>query len=101
MGHTHIPPDLPATVEAVAKSLAPDVVRIRYTVGEDWHGEPCVYFRTVLSDAASHRAHLLVKTHRVEAALRKALDFTSMGLGDYYNYRSQSECEKLRDKDWD
>lgn len=96
-----VPPALESAVADAARSLAPDVVRIRYTVGEDWSGRPAIHFRAVLSDAASQRSMLLAVTNRVEAAIRAVLDFDAMGLRDYYNFRSQSECKKLKDKDWE
>lgn len=99
--HTHIPDDLRATVEAAAHSLSPDVVRIRYTVGEDWRGDPAIHFHVVLSDAASRRCALPAVTNRVEAALHAKLDFDAMGLYPYHNYRSVSEQAQVRDPDWE
>jgi len=98
--HTHIPTDLAAAVGAVAKSLAPDVARIRYTIGDDWSGRPAIHFRVVLSNDASQRPKLPAVTNRVEAAIRGRLDFGAMGLLDYYNFRSESECVALKDEDW-
>jgi len=99
--HTHVPSGLAATVDAIAKSLAPGVERIRYTLGEDWSGNPAIHFRVVLSDAASRHPVLPATTNRVRDQLRSKLDFDAMGLYDYYNFRGLSECERLRDKDWE
>jgi hypothetical protein len=42
-----------AAINQVERSLAPDVVRIRYEIGEDWIGEWAIFFRVVLSDEAA------------------------------------------------
>ena len=39
-------------VREIEEKLRPDVVRIRYTVGEDWTGDPGIFFRVVLADEA-------------------------------------------------
>lgn len=94
-------PALESVIEGVARSLAPDVARIRYSYGGDWQEAPSIFFRVVLSDAASVRGRLRDASSRVEAGIRAKLDFDSMGLHDYYNYRSQSECAAMKDKDWE
>jgi hypothetical protein len=88
-------------VAGVARSMSPVVVRIRYMHGDDWQGSPSIFFHVVLSDAAVTRGQLLTNSNRVKEAIRAKLDFDSMGLNDYYNYRSKSECDKLRDEGWD
>lgn len=89
--HTHIPPDLAATVEAIAKSLAPNVVRIRYTIREDWSGEPSIFFRVVLLDEAAQYNRLRESARSVENALKSVLDFDAMDLYAYFNFRSEGE----------
>ena len=42
-----------AAIEATEKSLAPDVVRIRYEIGKDWSDEWAIFFRIVLTDDAA------------------------------------------------
>jgi hypothetical protein len=37
-------------VRAAEAALKPDVVRIRYDIGEDWSGQWAIFFRVVLSD---------------------------------------------------
>jgi hypothetical protein len=44
-----------SAVSEVEQMLLPEVVRIRYTLGNDWTGEPAVFFKIVLTDAASSR----------------------------------------------
>ncbi len=40
-------------VDRIAHDLAPDVVRIRLNIAQDWSGDPAIYFRVILSDEAS------------------------------------------------
>ena len=48
--------EIEANVRAVETELRPDVVRIRYDIGEDWSDQWAIFFRIVLSDeAAKHR----------------------------------------------
>lgn len=35
------------------KTLGPEVVRVRYNIGEDWTGDPALYFRIVLAGGVS------------------------------------------------
>ena len=37
------------------RSLAPDVVHIRYDIGEDWSGQWAIFFRVVLNDNAARQ----------------------------------------------
>ena len=42
-------------INEVERCLAPDVVRIRYDIGEDWSGQWAIFFRVVLTDEAARR----------------------------------------------
>ena len=42
-------------VTEVVRLLSPDVVRIRYDIGEDWSGQWAIFFRVVLTDDATKR----------------------------------------------
>ena len=91
--------------EAVAwaeRVLAPlGVIRIRHTVGEDWSGEPAVYFRVLLSDAASDPARLRDVTRNIEAVIDREVDpLNAWGLFAYFNFRSQSEQAVIQEPAW-
>jgi hypothetical protein len=47
--------DVDEQVHEIAKSFPGEVVRIRYSVGHDWSGDPAIFFRVLLSDTASRR----------------------------------------------
>ncbi len=87
-------------VARAANALAPDVVRIRYSVGEDWNGSPAVFFRVVLSDNASLRKHLREATQRVTSTVFLEVRPDELGLQRYFNFRSVSEQAKLQEEAW-
>ena len=89
-----------AGVATAAKGLRPDVVRIRYDVGEDWSGEPSLFFRVVLSDGASAEKRLYSNVQRITAAVLDAVKPEELGLHAYFNFRSKSEQEQLREPSW-
>lgn len=81
-------------------SLMPrDVVRINYEVAQDWSGDWAIFFRVLLSDDAANQ-RLRAVTTQVRSALAQRLDFDSMGLFSYYNFRSVSEQAALREEAW-
>jgi hypothetical protein len=93
--------DIAKVAEDVAKDLRPDVLRIRCSLGEDWSGDPAVFFRIVLSDNASKPGRLSGVTRRVAEKLVSAVQPSELGLLPYYNYRSASEQAQLKDEAWD
>ena len=89
-----------AAVSEVVRLMAPAVVHIRYEVGEDWSGDWAIFFRVLLSDEASQGSNLRDVTTQVVERISELLDFTSMGIHAYYNFRSQSEQAELREPAW-
>lgn len=88
-----------AEVRAVEAELKPDVVRIRYDIGEDWSGQWAIFFRVMLSDAAAKRRLRKVATN-VERSLSARIDFPALGIFPYHNFRSESEQAQLREEAW-
>jgi hypothetical protein len=91
--------EIQAAIDRVARSLAPDVVHIRYEIGEDWSGEWSIFFRVVLTDEAAKRRLREVRS-KVVSGLAKQLDFPGMGVWPYHNFRSVSEQEALQEPAW-
>src|SRR6266852_4690807 len=89
--------EIDAAVAAVVSELAPDVVRIRYNIGEDHTGDPSIFFRIVLSDNATTPRRFRKTTRDVEARLEERVDPDQFGLFPYFNFRSRSETEALRE----
>ena len=86
-------------VSEVAAFLHPDVEYIRYDVGQDWSGDWAIFFRAVISDEAASR-RLRDVSSRVVWMLGERLDFGSMGVIPYYNFRSKSEQSVLQETAW-
>lgn len=87
-------------VSEVEKSLAPDVVHIRFDVGEDWSGDGAIFFRILVSDEASQNRLRKVTAEAVRR-LGERLDSLDMDLFRYHNVRSVSEQAELREAAWD
>jgi hypothetical protein len=85
-----------AAVGRAAQRLAPQVVTVIPTLGNDWSGEPAAFFMVILSDAASRRDQLLGVSNRVsEAIVQHVQPLEQWGVLPYFNFRSQSEQAKL------
>jgi len=91
--------EIQAAIDDVERNLGPDVVRIRYEIGEDWSGQWAIFFRIVLTDEAARRRLREVAT-KVVWGLAQRLDFPTMGVFPYHNFRSVSEQESLQEPAW-
>ena len=89
-----------AAVARAAKALAPDVVRIRYGLGDNWAGEASIFFRIILSNSASRETRLRGVTQRAARIIWEHVKPEQLGLQPYFNYRSVSEQAELRDEEW-
>jgi hypothetical protein len=88
-------------VDQVARSLAPDVVRIRFNVWKDWSEDPAIFFRVILSDEASKRDRLGDVAELVREKLSEELRLDNLEHHPYFRFRSQSEQAKLLEAAWD
>jgi hypothetical protein len=85
-----------AAVARAAQRLAPHVVNVIATLGNDWSGEPAVFFMVILTDSASRRDQLLDVSNRAsEAIVQQVQPLEQWGVLPYFNFRSQSEHTKL------
>jgi hypothetical protein len=91
--------EIEAAIARVEQSIGSDVVRIRDEIGEDWSGQWAIFFRIVLTDDAARRRLRDVAT-RVVWGLARELDFPSMGVFPYHNFRSLSEQTMLQEPAW-
>src|SRR5215475_10716166 len=91
--------EIQAAIRDVEHAFAPDVVRIRYDIGEDWSGQWAIFFRVVLTDDAARR-RLREIANSVVRRLAERLDFPAMGVFPYHNFRSSSEQAELREEAW-
>lgn len=93
---------LATAIQKAADLLAPDVVRIRYTLSIDSTGSAAIFFRILLSDRASNPDRLYRTTEQITA---KTLEIVRpqerFGVEAYFNFRSESEQAKLHDAVWE
>jgi len=92
-------PEINAAISEVVRLLAPDVVHIRYDIARDWSGDWAIFFRVLLSDEAGKK-RLREVAKQVVSLLSERLDFSSLGLFEYHNFRSVSEQNVLREEAW-
>ena len=88
-------------VDRIAAELAPDVVRIRMDVTEDWAGEPAIYFRVILSDEAGKLVRTGEITRRVKSAVKDGLGIESLDHHAYFRWRSVSEQATMQGSLWE
>ncbi len=88
-------------VAGAIAQLGKEVVRVRYSIRPDTTDDPAIYFRILLTDAASQRATLGEVTRKIRAILLKAINpYETWGLIPYFNFRSESEQAMRYDPEW-
>ena len=77
----------------------PGVVNLRYTVDNDWSGDPAIFFWITLSDEAARREVLPQTSRHVMDFVTQRLDpIGEWGLIPYFYFRSQSEQATLKEE---
>ena len=87
--------------DQIARDLAPDVVRIRIQLGEDWTEHPAIYIRVILSDEACLPGRLAVVTRAVRERLDDSFGLWESDRIPYFKFRSQSDQEKIKEASWE
>jgi hypothetical protein len=86
-------------------ALAPypsGVVNLRWTVDNDWSGDPAIFFSITLSDEAALRATLSQTSKRIIDVITHRLGpLGQWGLIPYFSFRSQSEQASLQEEVFD
>lgn len=91
---------LTSVVDKAIRKLGKEAVRVRYNFGEDSTGDPSIYFRIVLTDAATREDRLMDVTHRIRTTLNEEIrPIENWGLLMYCNFRSKSEQAQREGKD--
>lgn len=93
---------LAQSVSAAIESLSPkEVVHVAHSIRDDSTGDPAIFFRIVLTDAASREDRLADVTGRVASTLFDSIrPIENWGLTPYFSFRSLSEQRMLNDPDW-
>lgn len=92
--------NLDRIVSETADEFPGEVVGIRYTVSDDWNGDPAIFFRVLLSDNASRAEVLADVTRRVGSRVADILHLDDSDYTPYFYFRSKSEQDKLTDPEW-
>lgn len=84
-------------IKRAAQSLAPEVVDIIPALGDDWSGEPAVFFTVILSDAVSGRPDQLlnVTRHASNYIVQQVAPLEEWGVLPYFTFRTRAEQAKL------
>jgi hypothetical protein len=92
---------LDADIKNAVRKLGPEAVDVFYSVGTDSTGEPSIFFRVVLTDAATREDTLTEITGRIATILfDEVRPIENWGLHPYFNFRSQSEQQRRKDPEW-
>jgi hypothetical protein len=93
---------LAQSVNVAIRSLNPqEVVHVAYSIGRDSTDDPAIFFRIVLTDAASREDQLADVTGRVASSLfNSILPIENWGLTPYFSFRSFSEQKIRNDPEW-
>lgn len=87
-------------VAQAIQKLGPEVVRVRYNVGEDMSGDRSIFFRIVLTDEASREETLADVTDRIALVFEELRPYENWGLIPYFSFRSHSEQSARHDLAW-
>ena len=93
---------LAQSVNTAIRSLNPqEVVHVAYSIGHDSTDDPAIFFRIVLTDAASREDRLADVTGRVASTLFDSIrPIENWGLTPYFSFRSFSEQRMRNDPEW-
>src|SRR2546421_12657247 len=86
-----------AALARAERKLAPDVLRIRYSMEEDWMGIPSVFFRVLLRDEASRGSRLREIVRRAQEVLRNEVKPRQFAERYYFDWRNASEQAELKE----
>jgi len=89
--------ELQKKLNGIMPQPSPGVVKWRHTFGDDWSGDPAIFFWVTLSDEASKRENLLNASEAFRKAIDEQIDFENdWDLIPYFRFRSESEQAILK-----
>ena len=96
-------------VSAAQTKFSADIEYIRYSIRDDWAGEPALFFRVVLKDRSYPKpfvrndprvTEILDLCNRIMSEIRSAISTLNVELQPDFSFRLVSEQRELRDEDW-
>ena len=93
------PKELQKSLSALRPAIPDAMVNWRYTIGEDWSGDPAIFFWITLSDEAAKRRNLQDATRQIIDLVNQQVNpLGQWGLIPYFSFRNQSEQARLREE---
>jgi hypothetical protein len=93
------PGELQKQFNRIAHIAVPGVVRWWHTFGNDWSGDPAIFFWVVLTNEASLPNRLRAVTTAFTNLITQRVDpLGQWGLIPYFTFRSQAEQDLLKDE---
>lgn len=91
--------ELQKKLNGIMPQPSPGVVKWNHTFGDDWAGDPAIFFWVTLTDEASKKDKLSLTTEGFKKVLSERIDFQNdWDLIPYFNFRSESEQALLKDE---
>jgi hypothetical protein len=83
-------------ITRIASGLPHQVISVNPTLGNDWNGEPAVYFQIIIADNSVPRSHLLAFTKEISQSIVHQLrPLEEWGLLPYFNFLTQSDAARM------
>jgi hypothetical protein len=81
--------------------LPPEVVSVKPTLGNDWDGEPAVFFRVIVADNAVPRPQLLEFTKKIsQAIIQQIRPLEEWGVLPYFDFLTQGDAARIHEPTW-
>jgi len=78
-----------------ASGLPPEVISVTPALGNDWNGEPAIYFQIIVSDAVP-RSQLLDFTKGIsQRIIQHIRPLEEWGVLPYFNFLTQSDAARM------
>ena len=91
--------DLQERLNRIGTQPTPGVAKWRYTFGNDWAGDPAIFFWVTLTDEESRKDRLAPATEAFRKLISNQIDFQNdWDLIPYFSFRSESEQAVLNDE---
>lgn len=88
-------------VQRVERKLHPEVIRIRYSLGDDWSGDPAIFFRIVIADEVMQRGDLAAFVQHIGSEISADLRREEVEPWPYFNFRTISDQEQSKSPEWE
>ena len=93
--------DFAVAIIALEQKLLPDVVRLKYELGEDWAGDPAVFFKVTIRDEVMTEKRGSSLSRHISDVINRELDpREGWDVRHYETYRTVAERERMQEPAW-